>query len=270
MAATVASPEKRAPKPRSLAPKEHGAYAQLALPLVTALAGGSPRASSLLLVVTTSAVFAAHEPVLVLLGRRGARARTTDGPRAARMLRVLLALAIATGAAGLVLGGAEVALACVAPAVLGAAVAWLVREDAEKTAGGELLAAAALSSTALPVAIAAGWSSPTAFAAWAAWVLAFAAATSGVRSVIAHRKQGSGTLARLASVGVAPVIAVALVAAGVLPRWSAITAAPVFVASLVLACVPPHPRALQRIGWMIVVASIESLVGIVVVERGVL
>lgn len=268
MAATLTTNPKRRSAPRSLAPKEHGAYAQLALPLVTALAGGAPRGSALLLVAASGAVFAAHEPALVLLGRRGGRARRDDGPRAARVLYALCAVAAATGVAGLALGGLAVAKACVVPAVLGAIVAWLVREDAEKTAGGELLAAAALSSSALPVAIASGWSGASAFAAWATWLFAFGAATSAVRSVIAHKKQDRGALTRLVGAALAPATAVVSVAAGILPRWSALAAAPVFVASFVLASAPPHPRALQRIGWMIVVASMATLIAIVLVARG--
>jgi hypothetical protein len=54
------------------------------------------------------------------------------------------------------------------------------------------------------------------------------------------------------------VVAPALVAALVLPWASVLAAAPVFVAGVVLALAPPHPRALARIGWMLVVASLAT------------
>ena len=76
--------------PRSLMPREHGAYGQLALPLLTALFSGRPTAAAFL--YSTAAVFAffAHEPLLVLLGQRGSRAFRELGARARLRLTLLV------------------------------------------------------------------------------------------------------------------------------------------------------------------------------------
>lgn len=88
---------------RSLAPREHGAYGQIGLPLITALAMGTPSVSAILLTVGAVLVFAAHEPLLLLLGRRGLRAQRYGSPRARRSLRILAAGAAVSGLLGLAL-----------------------------------------------------------------------------------------------------------------------------------------------------------------------
>ena len=97
---TPAQLETATPRPRSLLPHEHGAWGQLAMPLLTALAIGRPTVGSLLLTLAVVLAFVAHEPLLVVLGQRGKRAREQDGARALRWLAALGALAAGTGVAG--------------------------------------------------------------------------------------------------------------------------------------------------------------------------
>src|SRR5437762_3573628 len=101
----------RPARPRSLAPKEHGAYGQLGLPLVTGLAMGRPGVAAAALAVAAAAAFVAHEPLLILAGQRGTRARREEGPRAARRLAVLGAAAAISGGAGLALAPSPARLA---------------------------------------------------------------------------------------------------------------------------------------------------------------
>ena len=68
----------QAPRPRSLLPQEHGAWGQLAMPILSALALGAPSAAALLLTAATVLAFLAHEPWLVVLGHRGMRAKAED------------------------------------------------------------------------------------------------------------------------------------------------------------------------------------------------
>src|SRR5687767_8382553 len=84
-------------------PKEHGAYGQLGFPLVTTLA--------------VVALFIAHEPLVVLLGRRGARIRREQGRRAAAWLAGASATGAAAGAAGFQTASEAVRLALVIPLV---------------------------------------------------------------------------------------------------------------------------------------------------------
>ncbi len=60
--------------PRSLAPREHGAYGQLFVPIAAALAMGRPSLGAVAIAVAGTAVFFGHEPLLVVGGGGGARA----------------------------------------------------------------------------------------------------------------------------------------------------------------------------------------------------
>ena len=66
---------------RSLWPREHGAYAQLAAPLLTALVIVRPTVAAALLALAACIAFLANEPLLVVLGHRGKRMREQDGRR---------------------------------------------------------------------------------------------------------------------------------------------------------------------------------------------
>jgi len=92
-----------APGERSLLPQEHGAYGQLAMPLLTGLALGRPTPAGLTLAAAAVLGFVAHEPLLVALGRRGRRALDEDGGRARRLLVRLGTLSLVLGAVGVAL-----------------------------------------------------------------------------------------------------------------------------------------------------------------------
>ncbi|MGZ3421913.1 MAG: YwiC-like family protein [Polyangiales bacterium] len=252
--------------PRSLAPKEHGAYAQLGLPVVAALASGRPTIAAFLLAIAAVAVFVAHEPLLVLIGHRGMRAAQDDGRRAARLLAALVSVAVLASVGAVVLGGAAVATAGGVPLLLAPLVAVAIARGAEKTLFGEIGGAATLSSCGIPIAIASGVTATVALAAWATWVVAFMSATLAVRGVIAHRKRAekaASPLVRIASVSIAPLFAVTVAVLCGASYAIVIAAAPVVVASLVLASSPPHPRTLARVGWALVVASLATTVLVV-------
>jgi YwiC-like protein len=74
---------------RSLWPREHGAYFQLAVPLITALAMRVPSSAGVALAVASCLAFLAHEPLLVRVGLRGPRMQQRDGVRARRSRRAL-------------------------------------------------------------------------------------------------------------------------------------------------------------------------------------
>ncbi len=250
-------------KQRSLAPKEHGAYAQLGLPLLTALLMGRPTLVSGLLVAGFACALLAHEPALVAAGRRGKRARTEDGARARRNLLALASVGAIVLAVAFGLGTTELRTLLFLPAVLGAATTVLVVLDAERTTVGEHLAAAALSSTSVPVALAGGVATREALFGWLVWLFGFFSAVSAVRSTIATRKHGAHLLGRLAPVVAALGGAVALAALRLCPAWVLVAAAPMLGGGLVLAAFPPPPRALTRVGWTLVVAGLATTVLVV-------
>lgn len=246
---------------RSLAPKEHGAYGQLGLPLVAALALGRPTLAAFGLTIAWVAAFLAHEPVLVLLGQRGKKARAQDGPRAARRLAWLGAAMALSGCVFLIFAPAEARRGLVPPVVLGLVVMAFVWRKEEKTAAGEIVAAAALSGAGFPVALASGVALFPAAVAWLVWTTAFLVSTLAVRAVIARAKhEGKATLvaAYVATIGLGAA-SVLLALRGVLPNAAPIALAPFVVLSLGVTSFPVHTRHLRRIGWGLIGASVATL-----------
>jgi hypothetical protein len=235
---------------RSLWPREHGAYVQLLAPLGTALIVRAPTAAAALLAVAACAAFLANEPLLVVLGHRGARMRETDGARAKRRLAITAAIALAAGAGGLALatGDARVmAAAAAVPAIAMVALAWT---RSEHSLAGELVAAVALPGAAAAVVVASGAAIQTAARLWAAWAVGFACTVIAVHRVIArHRKPATST---------DHAIAALLLATAAALTATAFVGAPLAAAAFVLALRPPSASHLRAIGVALVVASIAS------------
>lgn len=239
---------------RSLTPREHGAWGQLGVPLCTALALARPTLAAVALAAASVLVFLAHEPFLVVLGHRGPRALREDGLRARRRLVALCVPGAALGVVGLALAPTDARVALALPLTLGAAVTAFIFRDAERSIPGETVAAAALASTGVPVALCDGVSRGAALGAWAAWVVGFALVTPAVRAVIVHARTPTPRGRRIATL-VPPLLALAMLAT-VAPRWSAVAATPFALASLALVLAPPSPKHLKRVGWALVAASL--------------
>jgi hypothetical protein len=260
---TEAAPRTTTPAPtrRSLVPHEHGAWGQLAMPLVAALAIGRPTAPALLLSAAVVLAFLAHEPLLVLLGQRGRRARDEDGARARRWLAGTGALALAAGLAGIALAPAAARLALLLPAGLAAAVGVLVWRRLEKTAGGEIVVAAALASAGLAVGLAADAAPAAALASALAWVLAFAAATLAVQVILVRvRSKGARDPGRRHAALAAAIAAAAfaLVEAG-LPAALGWAVLPTAAFSVVVCLGRFSPKRLRELGWALVGSSLVTL-----------
>lgn len=265
----IAAPAPRAaparPAPRSLLPREHGAWGQLGLPLAAALAQGRPGAASWLLTAAVVLAFLAHEPLLVLLGQRGRRVADEEGPRARRWLAAQGALAAATGLAGLGLAPAAARLALLVPATLAVVVIVLLVKKLEKTVPGEVTVAAALASAAFGVALAGGVSPRVAVGSLAAWVLAFAAATVAVEVILVRvrskgeRDPGRRNAVLAALLGAA---AFALPAAG-LPGAVPYAVLPTAALSVVVCLAPISPKRLRTLGWALVASSTATFVVLV-------
>lgn len=237
---------------RSLWPREHGAYGQLAVPLGVALASGRPGVAAIGLTAAALASFLAHEPALVLAGRRGARAQTENRRRAIRRLIVLGAVT-ALGATG-VAHSVPVAVAAGVSVLLAIAVALLVRYRVEKTLGGELLAASALAAAAVPVAIASGGTPAWAAWTWLGWSLGFAAVTSAVHITFPRGTRRNGRAAQLA--GAAAVVAAVVL--GVVGSPARASGLPLVVAALALVVVAPPARRLRQVGWALMTATVTA------------
>lgn len=260
--ATGASPAREP----SLLPREHGAWGQLALPLVSALALGRPGAASLLLTAGIVLAFVCHEPLVVVLGQRGRRLQGALDRPARRRLAAAGLGALATGGAGLLLSPAPARLAVGPAVVLGAAALALVFVRLEKTTAGEIVVSSALAAASAPVALAAGAPPGHAWASAAVWAAAFAAATLPVRAILLRaRTKGAVDRRPLAAAGVAAIAGAAVLAGarGWLPWPAAIAVLPVALAALVVSVVPVRPQRLTQVGWTIVGTSAVALLVLV-------
>ncbi|HEX9052223.1 MAG TPA: YwiC-like family protein [Anaeromyxobacter sp.] len=256
-----------APAPRrSMLPHEHGAWGQLAMPLLTAFAIGRPTPASLALAAAVVLAFLAHEPAIVLLGQRGRRARDEAGARARRWLAALGAVGVLAGIAGIALSPPAARLALVVPGALGVAVVGLLLARRERTVAGETAVAAALASAGAAVALAGGAEPQAALAAAIVWTLGFAAATLAVQVILVRvRSKGArdpgrrhAALAALLAVGAA-----ALSAAG-LPAAIAWATLPTALLSIAVSLARFSPRRLRELGWALVGSSTLTLVILVV------
>lgn len=246
---------------RSLLPHEHGAYGQVALPLVCALGLGRPGVAAVLLAAGAFTGFLSYEPLLVAVGNRGKRAREEDGARARRLAAGLLAAAGLMAGGGFLLASPDARLASAIPPALALGVALLVRLEVERTVAGEVAVAIALSSAGLPVAVASGVAPGTAASAWLAWCLGFAATTLAVEVVLARARAPARDPGPLAAAGVLLLqgIAVALSAAGTVPAAVPLAVLPLALASLSVILLRVPARRLRVVGWAALAGSTAAL-----------
>lgn len=232
-----------------LLPHEHGTYGEIAFPLATALILGTPDAGVWGLVMIAAGGYLAHEGFLVLIGGRGPRARREQ--KRAAVVSIAVFGAIALGGAALAVPaltpdartGMFVAVALSALAILSA---WIGKEHSMP---GELLAAAALPAWGLPVALQGGVGWPQALTVWGVWSAGYAAATCVVHVVI-NRTKRQPTGAALAGTA-------AFALAGPLVSLAAL---PFSLAVLAPAWLPVSAKRLRDVGWLVIAASVVTLV----------
>ena len=257
---------------RKMVPREHGAYAELLFPIVTVFLGGSPTTSTWLLAIGAIAAFLANEPLLVLFGQRGTRTKREESDRARRALLIFGLVALGAGVAGLVLAPTVVQYAVVVPLVLGAALVMLAIQGLERSMVGEGLAAATLSSIAIPLGLSAGLDLTSTLAVALIWLVTSLLGTAVVRLTVARTK--AKTDEELARVrfkrALLVLVSLAVIAVGVaapygsqVGLWVLAAAVPVAVVVLVLAALQPTARRLRLIGWSLVAANLCSLIAVV-------
>jgi hypothetical protein len=188
-------------KARSMWPKEHGAYAQLVIPLATALVAGRPSLAAALFTVAAGAAFVAHEPGAILLGARGTRARREDGPRARRWLTGATVIAALAGLFAFSVAHDTTRFLAVTAFGLAAFAALVLYERKERTLGGEIVAASALAGAAAPVGSACGLPVWIVLTCWVVWTTQFVVSTFAVRALI--RAHASAKSIRAAGIALA-------------------------------------------------------------------
>lgn len=237
----------------TLKPKEHGAYAILGIPIVTALAIAGPTEVGLCVAVAAVTGFLAHEPLLVTLGHRGSRAQRTT-PAASRRLAVLLFVTVACGIIAIAMGTNAIRLSLAGCGILAVASFALAIAGKHKTLGGQLFGVIGLSVTCVPIMLAGGLGISTTNEAWSTWLIGFTATTMAVRGVIASQKRQS-RLWHWTMIAALSLLVIGLTLAGVrLP----IATLPMLAMSWYLMLDPPPAKQLKRVGWTLVVGTIAS------------
>jgi hypothetical protein len=242
-------------------PREHGAYGQLILPIITGMAIGRPSFAAVALAAAAGAAFLSHEAAIILSSGRGARALRERRRDAWGTLIGSVTASLALGTTAIVLMPATSRWTVIVPIALGVMVGALVWTGRERTTPGEAIVAAAFASVAFPVGVASSASTSAALTCALAFATSFVAASVSVRVVIA-RARGRGGVERVAAIATAVlaaslVAAVAALGAGriVLPAavWAA---APMCAVAVAFAVAAPPARHLRTIGWTLVGASV--------------
>jgi len=257
---------------RKMVPREHGAYAELLFPIVSVLLGGAPTTSTWLLAIGAVGAFLANEPLLVLFGQRGTRMQREESDRAKRALFVFSLVALGAGIAGLVLAPAQVQYAIVVPLSLGVTLVMLAIQGLERSMFGEGLAAATLSSIAIPLGLSAGLGRTVTLSVAILWLTTSLLGTAAVRLTVARTKAKTDQdLRRVAfKRGILILVSSLAIIVGVLglsgsrDGLSILAAAmPVALFVLAVAALRPTARRLRLMGWSLVAANLCSLIAVV-------
>lgn len=260
-----------------LLPKEHGAYAQLVFPLIAALAVTGPRASSVLLAVAIVAGFVLHEPLLVVLGKRGRRAQEEHGATAWRWLGGLAGVLVVAGRLALVRMPGRAPWLLLLPAMPAAVVFVSAWRGTEKQWTAQVGVALAFSLTVVPICAAAGVPLAVSGAIAAVYAVNFVLGSLAVRAVVVRVRGGGDPRASAAARRAVFTVALAAastgawfaVAGGALPLPAILALLTGIALPVQLACFPPAPSQLRRVGWTLVATSAAVTTLLVASYRGV-
>ena len=247
--------------PSVLFPREHGAYAQLAFPILSGLLLGRPGWAAFGFAAAAILIFMTSEPVEILLGVRGNHPRERSGPLAKAQLAILAPLAGTTGLIAVALAPPHARLMTFIPVAAGVVLIPFVVSRRLKSLAGEILAAFGFATLHLPIAASSGLRGPSLTDPAAVWFLAFCAATIAVHAIKArhmHRDPWLGPAALIASIAV--TIAAVLVALYYPShRLAAIALALPALTVLAVNLLRVPPRALKAVGWCATAADAAAL-----------
>jgi len=220
--------------------------------------------------VAAVAAFLAHEPLLVLLGRRGSRARREHERAAKRWLVVFGVVARVAGVFAFTLAPPGKRWALTMPLAPAAVVAATLGRDRERMLVGEVCTALTFSSCAGAMSLLSGASIADAVVIMTAFSVVFTAATLAVHVVVANNRRHTHvppTTLRVSLVSLACVTLACMsvaVARGLTDATGIVAVTPGVGVAVLLAASPPSPVHLRRVGWLIVAtAAVTTMVLIV-------
>jgi hypothetical protein len=237
-------------------PREHGAYIQLLVPLVTSLLATRPTWPGAMLALGAGLAFLASEPLRVVLGGRGPRLREVAGPRARSRLALLATLAVIAGGTGLALAPRPTFWLVVLLAPLIGFVMIASRRGTVQTVVGECVAAIALAGAGAPVAVAGGMRLRDALVIWSAWSLAYVATVMVVHHVIEHHRRASSPAD--ARSGLAVVLLCGTLAAWIAAFPLASFATPLAIAAVLVLIWVPRATWLRAVGIAFLASSVVA------------
>lgn len=247
-----------------LMPREHGAYAQLGFPLLTGLIYSRGHPGAVAFAVAAIAFFVAHEPLAVLSGMRGVRLQEQLRAPARRRILFLAGAALAGGLAAIGLAPARAWMAAVLPGGLALLLLPLLGTKRIKSVPGELLVAAAFSTSVLPLALSGPATWGEAGLAAAVWFGAVVPAIFAVHAIkVKQKDRVEGRWAIVAAPASAGLFILAALLAVILygrPVADALAVFPPATASFAVGLILPHARHLKRVGWAMVTADTMALI----------
>jgi hypothetical protein len=220
----------------------------------------------LALVAAGAFAFLAHEPLLVVLGRRGLRAGREQSDRAWQWLILSVVLSLAGGTVVIARMPGVWRSTLIAPTMFAGGVGIVIALNRERTTGGEILTALTFSSLACPTALAAGATRDAAITCTAAFAASFVAATVSVRAIITTMRRPPATRARVIG-GTSVLLMLALLVGLAEIGWIRLVgvgaALPGCCAAFALVVRPPRTVHLRTVGWTLVIGSSATAVVLV-------
>jgi hypothetical protein len=244
------------------------------MPLATALAISDVRVPAILTAIAAIAAFVAHEPLVVLLGGRGARARRNQKNQAIAWLIVGGGIAIAAGLGALASANPQARWLFACPLIPAAVLAALLVTGREKSTLGEVASAIAFASVSIPIVAATSASPLRGFVVAFTFASLFIVSTLGVRIVVLRTRGGGDPhavrVARLQLAVALVVIAIAIPLAALSEARIGIAATailPGVAVATTLAFRPPPARRLRTVGWTLLSTTAFLAVALVAAFR---
>ena len=251
------TPAQRVP---SLWPREHGAYVTLLTPLVSALAF-APSLAGLAWAVVALLLFVAHEPLLLLQGRRGARKRELGAGLARRALLAIAIVSVPTVLALIVFGDESVRRALLASALLCAGAFVFAIGGREKSLPGELVITAALVGLTLPALALSSVAPAPALRFLSVWLVVHALAMLTARAYVYRKREGDGLLRAATLVAALAALGSSCAAWNERLSWSESSAVClVALVTFALASGAFRPRSPKKLGWALAAAIVPAVV----------
>lgn len=245
-------------------PREHGAYSQMALPVVTSLVFTGAAPVALLFALAVVCGFLAHEPLALLVGGRGARARRETAVPAAVWCTITVLAMVAGGVAAFQMTPASVRWAFLLPLIPATHVAVNVFRKQENCPSTQISVALAFAFATLPMCLSAGVGGVT--AALIAFVFAsvYVTAVLCVRSIVLSKRGGGNPAASRATrhalvlVALGSSLTMGIAVASALVPWASVTAIIPGLAAAVALATRRSPPPLKVVGWSLALTSMAA------------